>query len=62
LDVNTIFVFCQKMDIICYVNNMTFYKINKIIKNDYKLKHINDFRLYNIPNNVGAYFIKLKHF
>lgn len=50
------------MDIICYVNNLTFYKINKIIKNDYKLKHINDFRLYNIPNNVGAYFIKLKHF
>lgn len=38
LNENTVFIFCQKRDIICYVNHLTSFKINKIIKNEYELK------------------------
>lgn len=37
LDENTVFIFCHKMDIICYVNPLASYKINKIITNQYEL-------------------------
>jgi len=55
------------MDIICYVSHLASFKINKIIKNEYELKNINDFKgppihLYSIPNDADTYFIRLKHF
>lgn len=67
IDENTILIFCQKMDVICYVKHLTSFKISKIIKNDYVLKNINCFKgppihLYDIPNNTDVYFIRLKHF
>jgi len=41
LDVFKNVIFCKKIDIICCVNHLISYKINKITKNDYVgiLKH-----------------------
>lgn len=65
LNKNTIYFFCQKINVISYENHLASYKISKSMTDDYVFKPINYFNdnpihLYEIPMYPNEFVIRLK--
>lgn len=68
LNEKTIKLFCQRLDIIGYDKHLACYKVNKVKREQYVIKNVNEFKgppihLYNFPSYIHhSNLIRLKYF